>query len=58
MLDGGCLPAWPKTAAPLVGDEWRLPGLQDRRWALEDTTKEVHAVGIYTSCPIAQGVAA
>ena len=21
MLDGGCLPAWAKTAAPLVGDE-------------------------------------
>jgi len=30
----------------------------DDRWALEDATREERLVGLYASCPLAQGVGA
>jgi hypothetical protein len=37
---------------------FRVVRLLDDRWALEDGTREPRLVGLYATCPLAQGVGA
>jgi hypothetical protein len=41
-----------------LGGRFRVVRLLDDRWALEDGTRQPRLVGLYTTCPLAQGVGA